>query len=96
LYWYDQAGNRHPAPENVIEQERQLRAALEQQLEQTKQQLEQERLARSQAEQAQLNAEQLAEQERLARTQAEQQLQQLLEQLKQRGIDPENRGEAFE
>jgi Uma2 family endonuclease len=51
LYWYDQAGNRHPAPENVIEQERQLRAALEQQLEQTEQQLEQERLARSQAEQ---------------------------------------------
>ena len=41
LYWYDAAGNRHPAPENVIEQERQLRAALEQQLEQTEQRLEQ-------------------------------------------------------
>jgi Uma2 family endonuclease len=41
LYWYDKVGNRYPAPENVIQQERQLRMALVQQLEQTEQQLEQ-------------------------------------------------------
>jgi hypothetical protein len=51
LYWYDAAGNCHPAPENVIEQERQLRLALEQRLEQAEQQLQQEQTMRSQAEQ---------------------------------------------
>ncbi|MBV8887866.1 MAG: Uma2 family endonuclease [Chroococcidiopsidaceae cyanobacterium CP_BM_RX_35] len=32
LYWYDQQGNRFPAPENVIEQERQRALSAEQQL----------------------------------------------------------------
>jgi Uma2 family endonuclease len=95
LYWYDQAGNRHPAPENVIEQERQLRAALEQQLEQTEQQLEQTEQQLEQTEQQleqteqQLEqTEQQLEQERQLRSQTEQQLQQLLEWLRQRGINP--------
>ena len=61
LYWYDEQESRHPAPEDVIEQERQLRS----------------------------QAEQIAEQERQARFQAEQQLQQLLERLRQQGIDPD-------
>jgi len=43
LYWYDEQGNRYPAPENIIEQERQ-RAKREQQLrQQVELQLEQER-----------------------------------------------------
>ena len=61
LYWYDEQGNRYPAPEDVIEQERQLRRT----------------------------SEHIAEQERQARLQAEQQLQQLLERLRQRGINPD-------
>ena len=32
LYWYDQQGNRFPAPENVIEQERLRAERAEQQL----------------------------------------------------------------
>jgi Uma2 family endonuclease len=44
LYWYDEAGKRYPAPENVIQQERQARIALEQEL-------AQEQGLRSQAEQ---------------------------------------------
>jgi len=57
LYWYDEQGNRYPAPENVIaqaqqraqqaeqerEQERQLRQQVELQLEQERQRAEQER-----------------------------------------------------
>ena len=75
LYWYDGQGNRHPAPEDVIEQEQQLREAI-------KQQLEQERRLRSQAEQT-------AEQERQIRLQSEHQLQQLLERLRQQEINPD-------
>lgn len=30
LYWYDEAGQKHPAPENLIDQERQLRIQAEQ------------------------------------------------------------------
>jgi Uma2 family endonuclease len=44
LYWYDHQGIRHPAPDNVIEQERQLRA-------QAEQQQRQEQQLRAQAEQ---------------------------------------------
>ena len=73
LYWYDEQGNRHPATEDVIEQERLART-------QAEQMVEQERLARTQAEQ-------MVEQERVARTQAEQQLQQLIERLQQKGIN---------
>lgn len=64
LYWYDAQGNQHPAPENVIQQERQR------------------------AEQAERRAE-LAEQQ----VQRERQLREdLLRQLRARGIDPENLG----
>lgn len=54
LYWYDEQGNRHPAPENVIAQEREARS-------QAEQQLEQERQLRSQAEQTALQERQLRE-----------------------------------
>jgi Uma2 family endonuclease len=80
LYWYDEAGNRYPAPENVIAQERAERSRLEQELQQERElrsQAEQSRLA---AEQSRLAAEQAAEQERRLR-------EELLERLRQRGIE---------
>jgi Uma2 family endonuclease len=46
LYWYNQQGDRLPAPANVIEQERQRAEQAEQRLEQVEQQLEQERRLR--------------------------------------------------
>jgi len=39
LYWYDQQGNRFPAPENVIQQERLRADRAEQQARMTEQQL---------------------------------------------------------
>lgn len=87
LYWYDEAGNRYPAPENVIEQERLLRSRLEQEL-------EQERQLRSQAEQRANQEQQLRSQEQQLRSQAEQAAlqerrlrEELLERLRQQGID---------
>jgi Uma2 family endonuclease len=44
LYWYDENGQQHPAPEDAIEQERQVR-------EQTERQYQRERALRVQAEQ---------------------------------------------
>jgi hypothetical protein len=44
LYWYDENGQQHPAPEDAIEQERQLR-------EQTERQYQREQALRVQAEQ---------------------------------------------
>jgi len=73
LYWYDQDGHRHPAPDNVITQERLLRKA-------TEQQLAQERQLRLQTKQQLEQTEQQLEQERQLR-------KNLLEQLRQRGID---------
>ncbi len=73
LYWYDQNGHRHPAPDNVITQERLLRQA-------TEQQLSQERQLRLQTERQLEQTEQQLEQERQLRGN-------LLEQLRQRGID---------
>jgi Uma2 family endonuclease len=73
LYWYDESGNRYPAPPDVIAQEQGLR-------------LEMERRWRA-AEQARQEAEQLAAQEQQARLTAEQRLRDLLAQLQQRGID---------
>ena len=46
LYWYDQKGDRFPAPANVIEQERQRAERAEQRAELAEQQLEQERQLR--------------------------------------------------
>ncbi|NJO39508.1 MAG: Uma2 family endonuclease [Cyanobacteria bacterium CRU_2_1] len=46
LYWYNQQGDRFPAPENLIAQERQRAEAAEQQLEQERRLLEQERRLR--------------------------------------------------
>ncbi|NJO42107.1 MAG: Uma2 family endonuclease [Cyanobacteria bacterium RU_5_0] len=43
LYWYDAQGNRLPAPENVLEQERQRAEQERQRAEQVEQELEQER-----------------------------------------------------
>jgi Uma2 family endonuclease len=72
LYWYDEAERQYPAPENVIEQERELR-------EQAEQQYQREQALRAEAQQAQLAAEQAqqaaenqARQEQALRTQAEQ------------------------
>lgn len=62
LYWFDQLGNRYPAPIDVIGRERQLRFEMERRW--------------------------LAEQQ--ARREAEQRLQELLERLRQQGIDPES------
>lgn len=66
LYWYSQQGNRFPAPENVIQQER-LRA------EQAQQMAQQERLRAEQAQQQ-------LEQERRLR-------EELLNRLRERGIN---------
>ncbi len=61
LYWYDEQGNRYPAPPDVMAQERGLRLEMEH---------------RWRAEQQ-------------ARVQAEQRLEQLREQFRQLGIDPD-------
>jgi Uma2 family endonuclease len=76
LYWYDQQGNRLPAPENVIEQERQ------------RVKREQRRVA-SEKRRADTALQQV-EQEQQRTEQAEQKLQDLLQRLRERGIDPEN------
>jgi Uma2 family endonuclease len=104
LYWYDADGNRLPTPDNAIAAarqqlawERQQRRQAEQQIEQeqqqrrqAEQQAEQERRQRRQAEQ-QIEQERLrTEQERQQRLQVEQQMQTLMEQLKARGINPED------
>jgi Putative restriction endonuclease len=89
LYWYDEQGQKLPVPENVIAMERQ-RAELEQQRaelerrratkEQRKAEQERQRAQRSQVK---------AEQERQRAQMAEQQMQELLERLRSRGIDPD-------
>ena len=63
LYWYDEQGQRYPAPENVIEQERQLRQQAERQRQQAEQQLERQRQqAKQQLEQERQKREALLEQ----------------------------------
>lgn len=80
LYWYDQNGNRFPAPQNIIEQQRQ-------QIEQERQRVEQER-QRTQIEQQQAEQErQRAEQERQRADNAQQQLIELMAKLQERGIN---------
>jgi len=81
LYWYNEQGQRYPAPENILEQ--------------AKQQMQQERqlrlraeLERNRAEQRADQEQQLRAQEQLLRAQAEQRAEQLAEQLRRLGIDP--------
>ena len=73
LYWYDSEGNRFPAPANLIEQERQRANRAEQEL-------EQERQRTNQAQQQLEQERQRAEQERLLR-------EELLNRLRERGIN---------
>ena len=83
LYWYDEQGNRYPAPENIIQQERQR-------AEQERQRAEQERQLRNQAEQDREQIEAELEQERQRRRQLADQLRNLdADQLKSLGIDPD-------
>ena len=86
LYWYDEQGNRYPASENIIEQQRQR--------------LQQEQQLREQAEFQAEQEQQRADREQQLREQAESQLGQLRaqlnalspEQLKALGIDPDMLG----
>jgi Uma2 family endonuclease len=101
LYWYDEFGNRYPAPPDVIVQERGLRLEMERRwlaAEQARLEERQARLkaeqakqvaeqARLEAEQARQQAEQLAAQEQQDKLEAEQRLRELLARLQQRGID---------
>jgi len=75
LYWYDQQGNRYPAAADVIQQERQLRAKLEEQL--------------RQEQQLRVQEQQRAERAEWERDQERQKLQRLIEQLKALDIDPD-------
>ena len=75
LYWYNEQGQRYPAPENILEQ--------------AKQQMHQERQLRLQAELERNQAEQRADQEQQLRAQAERRAEQLAEQLRRLGIDPD-------
>jgi Uma2 family endonuclease len=90
LYWYTEAGERLPAPDNVIERERQRAEQERQRAEQERQRAEQERQRAEQERQR-------AEQERQRANQAEQQLlrerqlrEQLLERLRQQGLNPDD------
>jgi Uma2 family endonuclease len=85
LYWYDEAGQQYLAPENVIEQERELREQERELREQAEQQYQREQTLRAQAEQAQQAAENQARQEQALRAQAEQMAKTLvIQQLTQR------------
>ncbi|MBD1926064.1 Uma2 family endonuclease [Trichocoleus sp. FACHB-90] len=76
LYWYDQDGNRFPAPENVIEQERQRAETERQRAETERQRAETER--------------QRAETERERAEGVQQQLADLMAKLQERGINPDD------
>jgi Uma2 family endonuclease len=52
LYWYDELGNRYPAPEDVLKQERILRGREQLMRQQLEEELTQERIQRSAEEQA--------------------------------------------
>jgi Uma2 family endonuclease len=82
LFWYDEAGNRYPTPQERAEQERQGREQERQGREQERQGREQERQGREQERQRADLAEQRA-------SLAEQQLQRLAEQLRAMGIESE-------
>jgi len=83
LYWYDQNGNRFPAPENIIEQERQRAEQERQRAEQERQRAEQERQRAEQERQR-------AEQEQQRANNAQQQLADLIAKLQERGINLDN------
>jgi Uma2 family endonuclease len=99
LYWFDELGNRYPAPPDVIVQERGLRLEMERrwlaaeqarlEAEQARQQAEQ---AKQVAEQARLEAEQakqVAEQAKQVAEQARQQAEQLAAQEQQTRLEAE-------
>jgi hypothetical protein len=64
LYWYDESGNRYPAPEDVLKQERILRGREQLMRQQLEEELAQERIQRSVEEQARIQVQQELEQER--------------------------------
>jgi Uma2 family endonuclease len=64
LYWYDESGQRYPAPQDVLRQERILRGREQLMRQQLEQELAQERIDRSASEQARTQAQQQLEQER--------------------------------
>ena len=82
LYWYDQQGQRYPAPEAVLEQAKQQR-------QQERQLRLQAEVERHQEQQLRAQAEQRADQEQQLRAQAEQRADRLAEQLRALGIDPD-------
>lgn len=73
IYWYDQQSNRFPAPANVIEQERQRAQQERQRAERAEQRAEQERQRAQQAESQLEHERQLREE--------------LLNKLRERGIN---------
>jgi hypothetical protein len=72
LYWYDELGNRYPAPPDVIVQERGLRLEMERRWLAAEQARLEERQARLQERQARLEAEKAKQVAEQARQQAEQ------------------------
>jgi Uma2 family endonuclease len=97
LYWYDESGDRLPAPENVIDQMRQRTEQERQRAEQERQRAEQERQRaeqeRQRAEQERQRAEQVEQQliqERRLNEEERRLREELLEKLRQRGINPDD------
>lgn len=80
LYWYDQNGNRFPAPQNIIEQQRQ-------QIEQERQRVQQEQQRAQQEQQRAQQERQRAQQEQQRADNAQQQLAELIAKLQERGIN---------
>jgi Uma2 family endonuclease len=82
LRFFDQQGRLIPIPDEMIEQATQEVTEARKQADETRKQATKERLDRE-------RAEQLANKERLDRERAEVELKQLLERLREKGIDPE-------
>lgn len=75
LYWYNEQGDRYPAPDDAIAQERRRTQQAQYQAEQAQQQAE--------------RAEQHLQQERLLREQEQRLREELLRKLREQGIDPD-------
>jgi Uma2 family endonuclease len=94
LYWFDELGNRYPAPPDVIVQERGLRLEMERRWLAAEQARLEERQARLKERQARLEAEkakQVAEQAKQVAEQARQQAEQLAVQEQQDKLEAEQR-----
>jgi Uma2 family endonuclease len=94
LYWFDELGNRYPAPPDVIVQERGLRLEMERRWLASEQARLEERQARLKELQARLEAEkakQVAEQAKQVAEQARQQAEQLAVQEQQDKLEAEQR-----